>query len=160
MNNFCFCCGNPSQGNYAIHQHGFCDGPEVPLCDDCGKHEEPNALTIWESIKNRTKENQQLQKNEEKFDKLEELSAELNMNDFDLSREKTLKFTVLANPHTILDLLSNRKQMLQALQDTGKKLFEAREILEQIFDSHKCKCFTCLEHVDLINEVQNFLANE
>lgn len=33
---FCVYCGCAAEGNYSIHEHGFCDGEEVPLCDECG----------------------------------------------------------------------------------------------------------------------------
>lgn len=34
----CLCayCKKPAEGNYGIHRDGFCEGPEVDLCDACG----------------------------------------------------------------------------------------------------------------------------
>lgn len=46
----CAYCKAPAQGNYSIHRDGFCIGPEVPLCDDCGAHAEPTCEEIWEKI--------------------------------------------------------------------------------------------------------------
>lgn len=33
----CAACGKAAEGNYSVHRDGFCSGPEVPLCDDCGR---------------------------------------------------------------------------------------------------------------------------
>jgi hypothetical protein len=46
----CAYCGRLAEGNYAIHRDGFCEGPEVPLCDACGGHEEPTCEAIWARI--------------------------------------------------------------------------------------------------------------
>jgi len=46
----CRYCGEPAEGNFSIHRDGFGVGPEVPLCDACGGHEEPSAFDIWEQI--------------------------------------------------------------------------------------------------------------
>jgi len=43
----CSFCGNPAEGNHAIHRDGFCDGPEVPLCDACGSKPRPTCEEIW-----------------------------------------------------------------------------------------------------------------
>lgn len=49
----CAACGNPAQGNAAIHRDGFCVGPEVDLCDDCGMHATPSCEVLWERIAER-----------------------------------------------------------------------------------------------------------
>ncbi len=46
----CAYCGNPAQGNHAIHRDGFGEGPEVPLCDACGAYPEPTCEQIWARI--------------------------------------------------------------------------------------------------------------
>lgn len=46
----CVYCGLPADGNFSIHRDGFGVGPEVPLCDACGGHEEPTLMEIWERI--------------------------------------------------------------------------------------------------------------
>lgn len=46
----CAFCGDPHEGNYAIHRDGFCIGPEVPLCDACGSEPEPTCADIWYEI--------------------------------------------------------------------------------------------------------------
>lgn len=46
----CAYCGRPAEGNYGIHRDGFCIGPQVPLCDLHGEHEEPSCCTIWDRI--------------------------------------------------------------------------------------------------------------
>ena len=46
----CVYCGAPAEGNYSIHRDGFCEGPEVPLCDACGAHETPTLAEIWARI--------------------------------------------------------------------------------------------------------------
>jgi hypothetical protein len=35
---------------YCIHRDGFEEGPEVPLCADCGCEEGPPCTKIWERI--------------------------------------------------------------------------------------------------------------
>lgn len=52
----CYCCGAQAQGNYSIR---FCIGPEVPLCDACGKDETPTCQEIWEEIAYRLDEGSQ-----------------------------------------------------------------------------------------------------
>jgi hypothetical protein len=48
----CVYCGRPEpQGNFTIHRDGFGEGPEVPLCDECGKYETPTCAEIWKRIK-------------------------------------------------------------------------------------------------------------
>lgn len=47
----CCFCGKRAQGNYSVHRDGFCKGPEVPLCDACGKDESPTLEEIWKAIK-------------------------------------------------------------------------------------------------------------
>ncbi len=55
----CAACGNPaaldSDGAplHTIHRDGFDDGPEVPLCDDCGSHETPSCDALWRMIAGR-----------------------------------------------------------------------------------------------------------
>lgn len=49
----CAFCGKPHQGNYALDRDGFCEGPQVPLCDDCGAHETPTMHQIWARISTR-----------------------------------------------------------------------------------------------------------
>lgn len=46
----CAYCGKPVQGNYSIHRDGFGEGPEVDLCDDCGKDPLPTCEDIWDRI--------------------------------------------------------------------------------------------------------------
>lgn len=46
----CAYCGDLAQGNYSIHRDGFDNGPEVPLCDQCGDHTGPSLLAIWSRI--------------------------------------------------------------------------------------------------------------
>lgn len=46
----CAYCGGPAEGNYGIHRDGFCEGPEVPLCDAHGSKPEPTTAEIWARI--------------------------------------------------------------------------------------------------------------
>jgi len=46
----CAYCGGPAQGNYSLHRDGFCQGPEVDLCDHCGSRPTPTCEQIWERI--------------------------------------------------------------------------------------------------------------
>jgi hypothetical protein len=46
----CAFCGDPAEGNYAIHRDGFGIGPEVDLCDECGQYPKPTCEDIWEEI--------------------------------------------------------------------------------------------------------------
>lgn len=50
LNGICVYCGNQAQGNHAIHRDGFGEGPEAPLCDDCGAYLYPTCEQIWEKI--------------------------------------------------------------------------------------------------------------
>lgn len=50
MTDACAFCGQPAGGNFSIHRDGFGVGPEVPLCDACGGHEEPSGPEIWDRI--------------------------------------------------------------------------------------------------------------
>lgn len=50
----CANCGEPAQGNFAIHRDGFDDGPEVDLCDDCGGGPGPSLQEIWDNISTKT----------------------------------------------------------------------------------------------------------
>lgn len=43
----CSYCEEPAQGNYSIHRDGMGEGPEVPLCDECGGHPTPTEHEIW-----------------------------------------------------------------------------------------------------------------
>ena len=48
----CSFCGNYLCGEvqYSIHRDGFDNGPEVPLCVDCGAHATPTLDEIWARI--------------------------------------------------------------------------------------------------------------
>lgn len=46
----CRYCGSVAQGNFSIHRDGFGEGPEVGLCDDCGKGTTPTCAEIWARI--------------------------------------------------------------------------------------------------------------
>jgi hypothetical protein len=46
----CVYCGAESQGNYSIHRDGMGIGPEVPLCDACGRAPSPSLGAIWGRI--------------------------------------------------------------------------------------------------------------
>lgn len=46
----CVYCEKEAEGEYSIHRDGFCEGPEVPLCNDCGGSEYPSCPEIWEVI--------------------------------------------------------------------------------------------------------------
>ena len=48
----CAYCGKPAEGNFLVHRDGFCDGPDVPLCDECGSETEPTLVEIWAKIAN------------------------------------------------------------------------------------------------------------
>jgi ribosomal protein L24E len=50
MNGVCAFCSEPAEGNYSVHRDGFCEGPEVELCDACGKDVEPTLADIWSRI--------------------------------------------------------------------------------------------------------------
>lgn len=49
----CAACGEPVEGNHSIHRDGFCEGPEVDLCDACGGEETPTCETLWRRIAER-----------------------------------------------------------------------------------------------------------
>lgn len=50
----CAACGSLIVDfSYSIHRDGFCDGPEVPLCDACGAHETPTCGELWAAIRER-----------------------------------------------------------------------------------------------------------
>lgn len=49
----CSACGTPSEGYFSIHRDGFCEGPEVPLCNGCGAEETPTTGELWHSIAGR-----------------------------------------------------------------------------------------------------------
>lgn len=49
----CAYCGRPAEGNYSIHRDGFCEGPEVPLCDAHGSEPTPTEQEIWQRIARR-----------------------------------------------------------------------------------------------------------
>lgn len=46
----CHACGCPTEGNFAIHEHGFDIGNEVPLCDACGGFPFPTLDDVWQMI--------------------------------------------------------------------------------------------------------------
>lgn len=46
----CAYCGDRAEGKYNIHRDGFCQGPEVPLCNGCGGAEKPTEREIWSRI--------------------------------------------------------------------------------------------------------------
>jgi hypothetical protein len=46
----CAYCGSAADGAYSIHRDGFCEGPEVPLCNACGATESPTLREIWSRI--------------------------------------------------------------------------------------------------------------
>ena len=48
--NACAYCGRPSQGHFAIHRDGMGNGPELPLCNDCGGYPVPTLQDIWARI--------------------------------------------------------------------------------------------------------------
>ena len=50
MIKYCLYCGEPAEGNYSIHRDGFDVGPQVPLCDMCGKYEHPSLRDIWRAL--------------------------------------------------------------------------------------------------------------
>lgn len=49
----CAYCGRPAEGQAAIHRDGFCEGPQVWLCNAHGKKELPSCEQIWARIKER-----------------------------------------------------------------------------------------------------------
>lgn len=51
----CAACGKPAEGHFAIHRDGFGEGPEVPLCDACGRENGPSCEALWEAIAARWK---------------------------------------------------------------------------------------------------------
>lgn len=59
----CEACGKPvvldAQGEplYSIHRDGFLEGPEVPLCANCGAHETPDCDWLWALIRRRRRAN-------------------------------------------------------------------------------------------------------
>jgi hypothetical protein len=46
----CAYCGGPHTREYAIHRDGFCQGPQVPLCNRCGGRPKPTERQIWARI--------------------------------------------------------------------------------------------------------------
>lgn len=49
----CAACGKPAEGNHSMHRDGFCEGPEVELCDECGGHPLPTCESLWRMIRDR-----------------------------------------------------------------------------------------------------------
>jgi hypothetical protein len=49
----CAACGQLCAGDYSVHRDGFCDGPEVDICRDCGAYETPTIQTVWAMIARR-----------------------------------------------------------------------------------------------------------
>lgn len=56
----CAACGQPSQGNHAIHRDGMGEGPEVPLCGECGSAAGPTCEQLWERIRVRRRRTRKL----------------------------------------------------------------------------------------------------
>jgi NAD-dependent SIR2 family protein deacetylase len=48
----CVYCGNVETGDpeWTIHRDGFADGPEVPLCSECGESEAISCEAIWRRL--------------------------------------------------------------------------------------------------------------
>lgn len=46
----CAVCRKKTEGEYSIHRDGFGEGPEVPLCNECGSGEPPTCEEIWALI--------------------------------------------------------------------------------------------------------------
>lgn len=46
----CAYCGDVAYGYYTIHRDGFCDGPEVRPCIECGRDQHPSCEAIWSRI--------------------------------------------------------------------------------------------------------------
>ncbi len=46
----CAYCGKPAEGHFSIHRDAFGEGPEVPLCDECGGESTPTEIEIWSRI--------------------------------------------------------------------------------------------------------------
>lgn len=51
LGELCAYCGEPAEGNHTIERDGFGRGPEVPLCDACGRDSVPTLVDIWERIR-------------------------------------------------------------------------------------------------------------
>lgn len=49
----CAACGERAEGEYSIHRDGFGVGPEVPLCNACGREETPTCDDLWRRIAKR-----------------------------------------------------------------------------------------------------------
>jgi hypothetical protein len=49
QNLICAFCKRPAQDHFAIHARPMW-GPEVPLCDECGKGQFPTCPEIWNKI--------------------------------------------------------------------------------------------------------------
>ncbi len=47
----CAYCGKPAEGNYSIHRDGMALGPEVELCNQCGKTDALTCEVIWDRIR-------------------------------------------------------------------------------------------------------------
>lgn len=52
----CAACGEPVEFNHSIHRDGFCEGPEVWICDGCGSDELPTCEQIYAAIAQRRDE--------------------------------------------------------------------------------------------------------
>ena len=58
----CAACGDAASVGtdreplYTIHRDGFGEGPEVPLCAECGADELPDCPTLWAMIAGRLAE--------------------------------------------------------------------------------------------------------
>jgi hypothetical protein len=49
----CSYCGALAEGDHSIHRDGFCEGPEVDLCNAHGSGAYPSLSLIWERIAER-----------------------------------------------------------------------------------------------------------
>ena len=53
LDQHCAYCSAPipeDNVEYTIHRDGMDQGPEVPLCEDCGSEPEPTCEQIWARI--------------------------------------------------------------------------------------------------------------
>lgn len=47
----CAYCNKKATGEYSVHRDGFCEGPEVELCNACGSSTLPTLHDIWNKIR-------------------------------------------------------------------------------------------------------------
>jgi|ETNvirnome_2_300_1030623.scaffolds.fasta_scaffold01500_7 hypothetical protein len=50
MERECAACGLEAEGDAGTHRDGFCDGPQVWLCNPCGLFPEPPLEHVWALI--------------------------------------------------------------------------------------------------------------